>query len=98
MFSNKKEVDKILGALGEWLDDLKKGPIDLLVCGGAALQALGYVLRTTQDVDILAIVYNRSTLENKKTLPSHLLEAASKVAKDFNLPYNWINLDVAKRI
>ena len=31
-------------------------PIEILVCGGSALNVLGLVQRTTEDVDVLAYV------------------------------------------
>lgn len=71
MFHNKGDVDQALRALGEQLAALKSAPFDLLVCGGSALQALGLVLRTTKDVDILAVVSGDSAaLGNAQPLPA----------------------------
>lgn len=56
MFRDQKDVELILSALGDQLEDLVATPIELLVCGGSALNILGLVQRTTDDVDILAIV------------------------------------------
>jgi len=85
MFHNKEDVDQALGALGEQLAAIKSAPWDILVCGGSALQALSLVLRTTKDVDVLALVSgDAGTLETAKPLPEPLVQAAKKVARDLN--------------
>jgi len=91
MFDNKKAVDTILSALGEQYASLKGAELDILVCGGSALQALGLIERPTKDVDVLAIL----NLENEpilaEPLPKLLLQAVGKVARDFQLVENWLN-------
>lgn len=95
MFQDKKEIEKILSALGEQLDVINVTVPDLVVCGGSALNVLGLVSRTTKDVDIVALNITdhlgRTYLEKAAPLPSGLEEAAGKVARDFNLPDNWLN-------
>jgi len=96
-FKNKEEVDRVLTALGEQLAAMKKPHVDLLVCGGSALQALRLVSRTTQDVDVVALVSKDSSdgliMSTAKPLPPHLVEAAKKVERDFQLKPDWINPD-----
>jgi len=65
--------------------------ISLVVCGGTALAALGLVSRTTKDVDVLGSL-ERGSLHKIGTFPVWLNEAAHKVARDFNLAANWLNL------
>ena len=95
MLSNKSEIDRILNALGEQLAAMTDEPIDVVVCGGSALNALGLISRTTKDVDILALVSMKSmdkiVLETADPLPVPLVRAAQKVARDFDLPENWLN-------
>lgn len=95
MFRDRKTVDTILNALGEQLFALGKGSVDLLVCGGSALQSMGLATRTTKDVDIVALIShfpNQSLgLVTAKPLPDFLLEAAKKVERDFDLSENWLN-------
>ena len=50
-----RNLDLLMGALGEPLARLRAEPLALVVCVGAALGALGLVLRTTRDVDVLAL-------------------------------------------
>lgn len=73
----------------------------LVVCGGTALSALGLVMRTTQDVDVLGeVVETRDGLAIQKitAFPDWLVEAASKVGRDFDLPQNWLNLGPAAQL
>jgi hypothetical protein len=95
MFQNQKDVEVILKALGEQLEGLLDKPVELLVCGGSALNILGLVQRTTEDVDILAYVRRdekgKVSIIRADPLTPELTEAAKKVARDFNLPERWLN-------
>lgn len=102
MFNNQTDVDNILGALGEQLERFAGGVIELLVCGGSALNVLGLVQRTTKDVDVLAYI-NRTVTGDVlfiKADPLHpeLIAAAKKVARDFNLPETWLNAGPASAV
>lgn len=94
MFTNKRDVDKILSALGEELAKLRFSA-DLLVCGGSALTALGLIERATKDVDVLAFVDSNGglTAHTAQPFPSSIAVAASRVADFFKLPKNWLNPD-----
>ena len=63
---------------------------EIVVCGGSALIATGLVPRTTQDVDIVALM-NEQTLVDSEPLPDHLLKAAENVGKILSLPEDWLN-------
>jgi hypothetical protein len=95
MFRNQKDVENILAALGEQLESLLENQIELLVCGGSALNILGLVQRTTEDIDILAYVRRdgegKISIVKAEPLTPELTEAAKKVARDFNLPERWLN-------
>ena len=90
-FKNKEDIDRVLTALGEQLAAMKKPHVDFLVCGGSALQALKLVSRTTKDVDVVALVSKDLIMSTAKPLPAHLVEAAKKVERDFQLKDGWIN-------
>ena len=87
---SKEDVDGVLAALGEELAAMGAAPVDLLVCGGSALQALCLVHRTTKDVDVLAVV-SGELLITASPLPASLLGAAKKVARNLGLTDDWIN-------
>jgi len=95
MFENKQGIEKALSALSEQLAAFGAGRLEMVVCGGAALNVLGYVARTTADVDIMAFVDEGKdgiAVLNKTThLESEFLKAAERVQNDFNLPEHWIN-------
>ncbi len=95
MFQDKKEIEKILSALGEHLEAMNAIIPELVVCGGSALNLLGLVRRTTKDVDIVAFAERNSQgkvyLKKAEPLPPALEEAAGKVARDFNLIEDWLN-------
>jgi hypothetical protein len=95
MFRDQKDVETILSALGEQLEEIASKPLELLVCGGSALNVLGLVQRATKDVDVLAYV-NRNTAGevsfiSADPLNENLITASKKVARDFNLTENWLN-------
>ena len=62
----------------------------IVVCGGSALIAMSLVTRTTQDVDIVAMIHD-GVLADSEPLPSYLINAATKVKEAMNLPPNWLN-------
>ena len=95
MFRDQKDVETILSALGEQLEEIASEPLELLVCGGSALNVLGLVQRATKDVDVLAYV-NRNTAGevsfiSADPLNEKLITASEKVERDFNLTEDWLN-------
>ena len=62
-----------------------------VVCGGTALNALGLVQRTTQAVDIVALMDNARELVDPAPLPLELLAAANEVADTLKLSKDWLN-------
>jgi hypothetical protein len=70
---------------------LDNAPVtEIVVCGGSALIAPGLVPRTTQDVDIVALM-KAEVLVDSEPLPKYLIEAADRVGKVLNLPVDWLN-------
>lgn len=69
----------------------------IVILGGAALNLLGVVARTTTDVDILAVarpgrsVGQREISEPPVPLPEPLLKAIGLVAEDMALTPDWLN-------
>jgi hypothetical protein len=102
MFQSRKDVETILSALGEQLDQITKDSFELLVCGGSALNFLGFIERTTRDVDVLAYVKRgrggEISVINANPLGPELSAAAAKVARDFNLPDKWFNTGPASAV
>ena len=85
---------EIFQALGTQLETLTEQTVEVVICGGAALQILGFISRPTNDVDVLAIARsdeNGITLSTAQPLPSLLAEAAARVGRDFGLAADWFN-------
>lgn len=99
MFKDKTDIEKVLTALSEQLGAEGVVHMELLVCGGTALNILGYVRRTTKDIDVIAFVDKSkdglTVLSKANPLKPALIKAANRVQKDFNLPDNWLNAEPA---
>lgn len=88
---DEKNIEKIFVALDRQILAADGNPISLIVCGGTALAALGLVLRTTKDVDVLG-KFEKGEVRKLGRFPGWLSEAAARVAADFDLPVDWLNL------
>jgi hypothetical protein len=85
-------------ALGELLASQSEYAA-VVVVGGTALILQGFVVRVTHDVDVIAISYDPPESEKKviqppDPLPESLTRAILRVARDFNLPDDWMNTTV----
>lgn len=84
------KLNDALGLLNLQLVLAASPKIEIVVCGGSALIALALVPRTTQDVDIIALMRNGVPADSEP-LPEYLVEAARKVGVMLNLPPDWLN-------
>jgi len=101
MMIAEDNLTEILQALDRQIRHLGGGDIRLVVCGGSALAALGLIGRTTKDDDILASVEDSGSgpiVVPLRGLPVWLVAAARRVARDFNLPADWLNLGPARQV
>src|SRR5262245_67270 len=64
--------------------------LSIVVVGGAALALRGWIARTTQDVDVIALADAAGVLSPPR-FPDALVRAVERVARDFNLPEHWLN-------
>ncbi len=80
---------QLFSALGEQLAAHGERA-DLVVIGGSGLLALGLIGRPTADVDVVALLSD-GTLAKPDPLPRALIEARARVARDFDLPEEWLN-------
>jgi hypothetical protein len=83
------EAHELLDALGQQLARVGTS-FDLVVIGGSALLARGLVDRTTRDVDVVALA-GPDGLRSAVSLPPELVAAVEKVARDFEIPTDWLN-------
>ncbi|MBA7605485.1 hypothetical protein ES703_12618 [subsurface metagenome] len=97
----KANFDEIFGALNHQVRIHGGSYISLVVCGGTALAALGLITRTTKDADVLGLIKETISgleIQRIKKFPDWLSNAAEKVARDFGLPDNWLNLGPASQV
>ena len=83
---NQNSLDQIFRALDRQIQVHDGAPVSLVICGGAALFALGLILRTTKDVDVLGTVseeHGQILVMKINKFPKFLIEAANAVQKDF---------------
>lgn len=82
----------LLDALGSHLAAARV-EVSIVVVGGAALALRGWVPRTTHDVDVIALAEPGGQLVRPR-FPDALVQASLRVARDFNLPDDWLNAAV----
>lgn len=87
--ANKDAAERLLMALGEQLGAAGQS-FELVVIGGSGLLALGFLERSTRDVDLLALRSDEG-LDSAEPLPMELKAARNRVARDFSLPDEWLN-------
>jgi hypothetical protein len=84
-------IETALKLLNGRLTQNQSGHFSLVVCGGAALNAMHLIQRTTKDVDIVALMDSNHRLVDPAPLPDELLVAAKEVADTLNLAQDWLN-------
>lgn len=93
-----EELEEVLSAVGELLETQEEH-VGIVVVGGASLNLLGLVRRTTGDVDVIAVVQfsengPEAALVPPDPLPGPLASAIERVARDFGLPEDWMNTEI----
>jgi hypothetical protein len=89
-FENAEVIHQRLEDLADALELEGAEPLDLLVCGGAALTVMGLVTRATDDIDVLALVLDEKDVA-AKPFPEELEDATRRVARTRGLPEKWLN-------
>ncbi|PSQ84726.1 MAG: hypothetical protein BRD30_11425 [Bacteroidetes bacterium QH_2_63_10] len=85
----------LLSAVGELLEEQGERA-SIVVVGGASLNLLGLIERTTDDVDVIARASDAGAEEAPALilpdpLPDPLQNAVKRVARDFGLEEEWLN-------
>jgi hypothetical protein len=94
-------LEPALSAVGELLA-FENTEVALVVVGGATLNMLGLIDRTTQDVDVIALASGPvgivpALLAPPDPLPEPLQRAILRVSRDFGLAPDWINTAIARQ-
>ncbi len=85
------KLSRALIMLGERLRLKDTPPVRLVVCGGSALIAMELVSRTTDDVDVVALVDEHQQLIAPVPFPKYLEDSIREVSVLLNLPVYWLN-------
>lgn len=90
-------IEEALHAAGDLLRAAGE-QVSVVVVGGATLNLLGIVRRSTSDVDVIARAFVDSSgvlrLIQAEPFPASLQTAIRTVARDFGLPEIWMNAAV----
>ncbi|MEE8350135.1 MAG: DUF6036 family nucleotidyltransferase [Acidobacteriota bacterium] len=92
-----ERIEELLTAVGELLQAAGHR-CSIVVVGGASLNLLGLLERTTKDIDVAARVEvkeGRRIFVHPDPLPEPLQKAITTVARDFSIPTEWMNTQVA---
>lgn len=107
MFASYDNINGALDRLAALMDEADSPPVGLLVCGGAALNVLGLIRRSTRDIDVICITEDHDgniRFVKGDRLPFNPPEIVDTVARDLGLPMTdqqgnplpndqkWINL------
>lgn len=85
------DLDHALSMLEARLRRRDAPPVRLVVCGGAALIATGLLLRSTRDVDVIALLDKQHGLITPSPFPEHLVRAIAETSYVLGLPSDWLN-------
>lgn len=96
MFEDRVAINDALSALGTRLEAMGASELEIVVIGGAALSVLGFVDRSTRDVDVLALGVRTPDsvaplLITSRPLPDALRTTAQGVQRDLGLREDWLN-------
>ena len=98
---DSSNIDEVFRALDAQTGVFGGTSINLVVCGGTALAALGLINRTTKDTDVLGTIEKiegEFHIYKIEKFPDWLVGAAQVVARDFGLPEYWLNLGPASQL
>jgi hypothetical protein len=94
-------LNRALQATGDLLERHKQRAA-IVVVGGTALNLLGVISRSTNDVDVIATATPRDEgppeqVRAPDPLPAALRDAIATVTRDLGLPSTWLNTTVASQ-
>lgn len=92
-----QHIEELLTALGQLLQ-AERYSCSIIIVGGASLNLLHLIERSTKDVDVVARAEKkgqRTEFVRPDPLPLPLREGILRVARDFGLSEDWMNTQVA---
>lgn len=89
-------LDELLSAVGEHLTEGGDSAA-IVVVGGSVLALMGWVERTTKDIDVIAQALDqgdRRRLIAADPLPDAMQQAVARVGRDYGLAADWLNTEI----
>ncbi len=99
LLEHRADIEQALRRVGELLA-ARGASYAIVIVGGAALNLLGIVARSTRDVDVLAFATRSRTRRAWRLdappdpLPEPLAAAIRTVGRDMGLAETWLNTEV----
>ncbi len=98
-FSGKQGIDEALKRLNAKMVYAQIPPLELVICGGASLNIMGWVTRSTSDVDIICLARvgpkGNVKLVPGERLPAHFTHMVAEVGWELGLKEEWLNFGPA---
>jgi len=98
-FSGKSGIEEALKRLNAKMVYAELEPVELVSCGGASLNLMGLVSRSTSDVDILCAAQveakGRVRLLPGITLPPRFADLVAEVGHELGIKEEWLNFGPA---
>ena len=98
-FSGKQGIEEALKRLNAKMVYAGMEPTELVSCGGASLNIMGWVSRSTSDVDILCMAHvnakGQVKLKPKESLPPQFMALVAEVGRELGLNEAWLNFGPA---
>lgn len=98
-FSGKQDIQRALERLNAKMVYAGMGSLELVSCGGASLNLMGWVSRSTADVDIICSFQvdpaGGPSLVKTTELPGEFRTLIAEVGRDLGLDETWLNFGPA---
>lgn len=91
-------IEEALKRLNEQMVYAGLEPVELLSCGGASLNLMGLISRSTGDVDIISVVQvveGAVRFLEQTTLPPQFSELVARVGGELGIKEEWLNFGPA---
>jgi len=98
-FSGKQGIEEALKRLNAKMVYAGMEPVELVCGGGASLNLMGWVSRSTSDVDIICAALmdakGKVKLQPDKPLPPQFTELVAEVGRELGVKEEWLNFGPA---
>ena len=98
-FSGKSGIEQALRRLSAKMVYSELEPVELVSCGGASLNLMGLVSRSTNDVDILCVAQvgakGEVRLQPGTTMPAPFADLVAEVGRELGMKEEWLNFGPA---